>query len=312
MNHLPGKHLKEQQSRNLMKPGDFSLLLNRGKGKPLQGKHETKAKESTDNSLPGPNGKDETRGIPRPELRMKSSPCGICLIISNENFDSLKNIGGGPQEDSTERELSNPENDGNAHGAGDLKDSSSDWDRKGTEHDEVSLEKTFKWLGFTVIKKRNCTRDQMFQNLKEIADMDHSKFDAFVCCIMTHGSDNHVYGTDWVSLSIGDMKCLFNESCPSLQMKPKIFFIQACRGQGYDRGYFAKEEAIRSKEKMNQPNKRHLNETKSHRFDATKTCKFKTAIFYVLFLKRICCCYSKTTNAPLHYVLVSSHSSLLL
>jgi len=68
---------------------------------------------------------------------------------------------------------------------------------------------------------------------------DHRHGDCFVCCVMSHGNENGVEGCDAKVLASGDEQmCPLNDiispfdgdKCTSLIGKPKVFFIQACRG----------------------------------------------------------------------------------
>ena len=59
--------------------------------------------------------------------------------------------------------------------------------------------------------------------------IDHSQYDAFVCCIMTHGKQGVVFSSDGQEIRILNIVKYFNDRyCSSLQGKPKLFFIQAC------------------------------------------------------------------------------------
>jgi hypothetical protein len=61
---------------------------------------------------------------------------------------------------------------------------------------------------------------------------DHGSMDCFVCCILTHGRKDGVYGVDGRLLYINDITNHFKGlMCPSLSGKPKLFFIQACQGR---------------------------------------------------------------------------------
>lgn len=67
--------------------------------------------------------------------------------------------------------------------------------------------------------------------LNRIAREDHSEYDAFVCCILTHGELFKVKGTDNKCIRIYDLALKFRgNACRSLIDKPKMFFIQACQG----------------------------------------------------------------------------------
>lgn len=91
----------------------------------------------------------------------------------------------------------------------------------------------FTWLGFSPDVKDNLTTKQMKDLLKTYGQMNHDG-DCFVCCIMSHGSTDGVHGTDGKTISRDDIFGPFSgTSCQSLIGKPKVFFIQACRGNEY-------------------------------------------------------------------------------
>ena len=125
----------------------------------------------------------------------------------------------------------------------------SDYDRKGTEIDEAALCKTFKWLHFDVRQFPNRTADEIRGELDKIAQEDHSKYDAFVCCILSHGCEKGIYGKDWNCIPISEIRSIFKGNyCKSLREKPKIFFIQACRGKDRDMGTLKLDKATESEE----------------------------------------------------------------
>lgn len=128
------------------------------------------------------------------EYKMSSIPRGFCLIINNITFSSPNKT------------------------------------RRGSEQDEASLSAVFQWLGYSLDVHRNQTAEQMKQLLKDYSQKDH-KGDCFVCCIMSHGCEKGVQGTDEAIVSNNDIFGPFSGvSCPSLVNKPKVFFIQACQG----------------------------------------------------------------------------------
>lgn len=80
---------------------------------------------------------------------------------------------------------------------------------------------------------RNQTAQQMKDVLWKYSRTQHDG-DCFVCCILSHGSKHGVEGTDGCLVSGADIYDPFNGIfCPSLINKPKVFFIQACRGTWY-------------------------------------------------------------------------------
>lgn len=113
----------------------------------------------------------------------------------------------------------------------------------------------FSWLGFRVLMCKDQTADQMdralkcFASLKDFSPLQEfgvkewsgSGFtdlqeapkhgDAFVCCVLSHGTKGEVLGIDGGSLSIKQMTRTFKATNQSpLTGKPKVFLIQACQG----------------------------------------------------------------------------------
>ena len=75
----------------------------------------------------------------------------------------------------------------------------------------------------------------MLNVLKDTAEKDFSRYDCFVCVILSHGSKEGIYGTDEQVIKPDAITSLFRrDECPSLEGKPKIFLIQACRGNQRD------------------------------------------------------------------------------
>ncbi|KAA0713234.1 Caspase-8 [Triplophysa tibetana] len=119
-------------------------------------------------------------------------PRGTCVIINNVHFGSMK-------------------------------------EREGSDEDQKSLDRVFSWLGFTVLVHKDKTAAQMRDLLKDLGRTVNG--DCFVCCILSHGRSDGVYGTDKNIVSVDEIREPFNGSnCRNLAGKPKLFFIQACRG----------------------------------------------------------------------------------
>jgi len=135
---------------------------------------------------------------------MKKSPHGIAVIINNSEFYST-----------------NP-----AHEA--LPN------RHGSQVDEDNLRITWEFLQYEVRILKNLTASEFSRQLMRIALENHENYDSFVCCILSHGELDGIYGTDSQPVKINDIVSLFKENfCPTLSNKPKLFFILACHeGQG--------------------------------------------------------------------------------
>ena len=136
-----------------------------------------------------------------PMYYMTSDPHGIAVVIVNDTFNPL------PYPDASKVDLV---------------------PRKGAQKDLELFGKLFHYLRYEVACYRNVTAMGMGQIMEEVAAKDHSHYDSFVCCVSTHGDEDVMYGSD----SVGAKRTEFDEPikhCITLQHKPKMFFIQACR-----------------------------------------------------------------------------------
>ena len=145
---------------------------------------------------------------------MSKTPHGIAVVINNFEFHSTV-----PGEDPL------PE-------------------RRGSQVDEENLRVTWEYLRYDVRILRNLTASELTRQLMQIALQNHEKYDSFVCCILSHGYLDGVYGTDSKPIKINDIASLFKgHFCPTLADKPKLFFIQACRGDDEDKGVAVQKDA---------------------------------------------------------------------
>uniref|UniRef100_A0A8C9A987 Caspase-8 n=1 Tax=Prolemur simus TaxID=1328070 RepID=A0A8C9A987_PROSS len=112
--------------------------------------------------------------------------------------------------------------------------------KKINDYEELSrdaLSKTFNELHFEVVHFEDSTAKEIHEVLKVYQSMDHNNKDCFICCILSHGDKGIIYGTDGEEVSIYELTSYFTGSnCPSLAGKPKVFFIQACQGDNYQKG----------------------------------------------------------------------------
>ena len=126
---------------------------------------------------------------------MRRKPRGLCLIINNLEF--------------REKRLN----------------------RYGGEFDEQLLHKLFLELSFEVHVKHDLKYSEILEAAEEYASRDHSNFDAFFMIVMSHGADGDaIYGVSGKhKVGVKEIMADF-EQCPTLEGKPKVFIIQACRG----------------------------------------------------------------------------------
>ncbi|XP_032360468.1 caspase-1 [Etheostoma spectabile] len=109
--------------------------------------------------------------------------------------------------------------------------------RNGADKDEENMEKLLKALGYEVVKYTNLTGKQIDDAVREFSE--HPKLketDSVVVVIMSHGKLGTVLGCDNDAENPDEFpinniyKHLDSKNCPALLNKPKIIFIQACRG----------------------------------------------------------------------------------
>lgn len=108
--------------------------------------------------------------------------------------------------------------------------------RDGTNIDCKSLRDTLTNLQFEVYTYKDQSRDQIFSIMTKMSTVDHSESDCILIVVMSHGERGTVFAYDY-EYTVESFTSLFTaDRCPSLAGKPKLFFIQACRGKQVDRG----------------------------------------------------------------------------
>lgn len=128
---------------------------------------------------------------------------GVCLIISNSSFDPC-----------TEMPF-----------------------RLGADVDLKNTCDAFNYLGFECVICCEFTRKELKEKAIELSRQDHSDTDCFACVVLTHGEANgQLYGRDGLYLASDLLDLFKGDRCLTLTGKPKLFFIQACRGSKLDAG----------------------------------------------------------------------------
>lgn len=112
-----------------------------------------------------------------------------------------------------------------------------DWKpRPGTKIDCDKLHQTLTNLHFNVIIYKDKKRAEIRTIIKKISSKNHIENDCILIAILSHGEHDGIQASD-SEYSLGSMAMHFTANeCPSLAGKPKLFFIQACRGELIDRG----------------------------------------------------------------------------
>jgi hypothetical protein len=102
-------------------------------------------------------------------------------------------------------------------------------ERKLSEKDVENLKKTLDYLEFKVILSLDSTKSEIKKLLQEQADLDHSELDCFLCVIKSHGNEDKIVTRDNLEMSYKEIMEPI-KMCKSLENKPKLFLLQACRG----------------------------------------------------------------------------------
>lgn len=103
-------------------------------------------------------------------------------------------------------------------------------DRVGTDRDASNLLNRFSEFGYHTEHISEKNKRDLLEELQRIASMDHSQHTALFCAILTHGNQNGLWAKDRI-MRLSELTEIFDaENCPTLINKPKVFIIQACRG----------------------------------------------------------------------------------
>lgn len=119
--------------------------------------------------------------------------------------------------------------------------------REGTDLDAENLYRLFKGLSYDVKLFTDLSGRKMLSTLQHVAKLDHRSMDSLVVCILTHGVEGQLYGTDEELIPVDMVFKPFNGyNCPTLIGKPKLFLMQACRGGVFDYGVEATDSPFDS------------------------------------------------------------------
>eukprot|EP00058_Branchiostoma_floridae_P017154 XP_002602642.1 hypothetical protein BRAFLDRAFT_81923 [Branchiostoma floridae] len=116
--------------------------------------------------------------------------------------------------------------------------------RKGGDVDLSNVTALFKGLSFETYILENITAKGIEDEILAFSKrQEHSQMDCCVVVLMSHGHRNVIAGTDNKPVRLEDIFTMFdNDKCPQLIGKPKLFFIQACRGGKVDKGVAVPED----------------------------------------------------------------------
>ena len=110
--------------------------------------------------------------------------------------------------------------------------------RKGTQKDVDAIESTFKSIGFEVEIFEDKNISEIREELAKIEESEDC-ISIFALFILSHGESNgKVWAHDWSYHFEDDLlKLLTPKFCKKLAGRPKLIFLQACRGNKQDPGH---------------------------------------------------------------------------
>ena len=104
--------------------------------------------------------------------------------------------------------------------------------RKGSDKDVSRIYNIFCGLNFAVETHLDQDETPLRKLILEYSERDYSADSCFICFIMSHGINGQIKSSDNEDININEFVDPFKKN-KTLQDKPKLFFIQACRGKKF-------------------------------------------------------------------------------
>jgi len=110
--------------------------------------------------------------------------------------------------------------------------------RLGADEDFRLMSELLTQLGYEIISYRDQSESELKTIVTTFTMMEKLKnADSCIVAISSHGEEDVIACSDGRPVSIKYITSRFNNlQCPNLKGKPKMFFIQACRGSSFDNG----------------------------------------------------------------------------
>jgi caspase 3 len=105
-------------------------------------------------------------------------------------------------------------------------------ERKGSDKDVDRILDTFENLNFKTRSFMNQTKQQMKELVENYSKRDYSNDSCFICFIISHGDNGQILCSDEMLIDLKKEIIKPFQINQTLVNKPKLFFIQACRGNG--------------------------------------------------------------------------------
>ncbi|KAH8403255.1 hypothetical protein KR222_008988, partial [Zaprionus bogoriensis] len=108
--------------------------------------------------------------------------------------------------------------------------------RTETATDMQNLERELAALGFEVRLYKDLRYSQLMHCINDASALNHDEHDCIAVALLTHGQEDLVWAADVYYKPDTIWSAFTADRCPTLAGKPKIFFVEASRGKGKDRG----------------------------------------------------------------------------
>ncbi|XP_072022767.1 caspase-2-like [Amphiura filiformis] len=116
-------------------------------------------------------------------------------------------------------------------------------DRTGSEIDYQNMQDLFKELGYDVVPYKNQTDQEINDTLDKFVKEFNADDASSVVVLMSHGREGFIQSQNGIEMKIQRIVDKFRpNNCRALANKPKMFFIQACRGELSDIGAGLEED----------------------------------------------------------------------
>lgn len=108
--------------------------------------------------------------------------------------------------------------------------------RTGAQQDGEMLTRLFTDLGFEVNMMKDQTAYEIEEALLRFSQLETlHQVDSLVVVLMSHGNNENIYGVDCQKRDIMSLVKFFDrDRCPAMKNKPKMFIVNACRGDMVD------------------------------------------------------------------------------
>ncbi|XP_038598364.1 caspase-14-like [Tachyglossus aculeatus] len=120
--------------------------------------------------------------------------------------------------------------------------------REGAEPDMVALERMYRALRFESTVKRDPPAQGFRDEVVHFREEMEKRTDPISCCfvvLMAHGKEGRLLGADGQVVELEELyDVLTNKTCRALLGKPKVFILQACRGDQKDTGEMLRTEQV--------------------------------------------------------------------